>query len=132
VTGENRVFEAEHITVLLVRHKSHVDWLEFGAGLRDDCLNHTDRDTLLHCYIATTTICNCRRSQHCCPSVSTTHIQILIIFKDGQFKISASKPTNNKICGQDKLSADIPEGCPPFGFRSGPISEKHRQCRAFA
>jgi len=52
VTGENLVFGAEHAPLSLVRHKSHADWLGFGAGLHDECLNHTDMDILLHCYIA--------------------------------------------------------------------------------
>jgi hypothetical protein len=48
---------------------------------------------------------------------TTTQIEILSIFKNGQFKIFESKPTN-KICSQEKSGADILEACPPFGFRS--------------
>ena len=44
-------------TCPIVRHKSHVDWLGFGAGLCGECLNHIDMDTLLHRYIATLLSC---------------------------------------------------------------------------
>jgi len=65
VTGENRVFGAEHDPVSLVRHKSHVNWLGFGAGLRGECLNHIDMITLLHCYLATLLHCNIATLLNC-------------------------------------------------------------------
>jgi hypothetical protein len=62
VTGENRVFGAEHVPASLVHHKSHVDWPGFEVGLRgewpaSECLNHIDLDTLLLWYLARLLLC---------------------------------------------------------------------------
>lgn len=141
MTGENRVFGAEHASVPLVGHKSHVDGPGFEAGLRGECLNHIDMDTLLHCYIATLLPCYSEsvqsqfatvaaRSQQCCPSVSTTQqTQTVSLLKmDNLKRLKSNQQVKSAVRRRQVQTFRKDVRHSAFGL----ISEKHNQCSAFA